>query len=204
MLEIEMKFRVADVAAYEKLLAETLNAVLGEPTTEADVFFTNEALGFPTAGKALRIRRRGNYLATTFKGPKLDKLTKTREEIELPLIDEREDVNEENTKRVDEALANWIKFYNRLGFARYGEVVKTRRRAKTTYGGYEFEITLDKLEGVGYFTELEVTAEKEDFENAKLVVTSLAGKLELTESITSSYLCMVNAKDRYIVEHDAK
>ena len=82
MLEIETKFRVDDSIAYERLLSETLGVELGAPTTESDVFFTNEALGFPNRGKSLRIRRRGNYLAATFKGPRLDSETKTREEIE--------------------------------------------------------------------------------------------------------------------------
>lgn len=204
MLEIEMKFRVPDVDAYKKLLAETLNVELGEPSTEDDVFFTNETLGFPNEGKSLRIRRRGNYLAATFKGPRLDKLTKTREEIELTLVDYREEVDEEQTRRVDQAQKDWIDFYNKLGFARYGEVIKTRRRAQTTYGGREFEITLDEIAGVGYFTELEVTAEKEELEEARLVVVALANKLGLSESIARSYLSMVYENDRFVNEHDAK
>lgn len=199
-----MKFRVSDARAYEKLLRETLGVELGPPTTEDDLFFTNEALGFPNEGKSLRIRRRGNYLAATFKGPRLDAQTKTREEIELTLVDDREEISPENTRRVDLARENWIRFYNRLGFSRYGEVIKTRRRASTTYGGREFEITLDEVAGVGVFTELEVTAEKEDFDAAKLAVVSLAGKLGLSESITRSYLSMVYEQDRYVCENDSK
>lgn len=199
-----MKFRVSDAHAYEKLLRETLGVELGPPTTEDDLFFTNEALGFPNEGKSLRIRRRGNYLAATFKGPRLDAQTKTREEIELTLVDDREESTPENTRRVDLARENWIRFYDRLGFSRYGEVIKTRRRASTTYCGREFEITLDEVAGVGVFTELEVTAEKEDFDAAKLAVVSLAGKLGLTESITRSYLSMVYEQDRYVCENDAK
>ena len=199
-----MKFRVDDADSYERLLNEVLGITLGEPTTEADLFFTNEALGFPNAGKSLRIRRRGNYLAATFKGPRLDKETKTREEIELTLVDERAEQTEENARRVDKARADWIGFYERLGFARYGEVVKTRRRAQTRYGGREFEITLDKIEGIGSFTELEVVAEKEEFEDAKTTVMVLASRLGLKETIVRSYLSMVCEKDRYVCENDAK
>ena len=204
MLEIEMKFRVANAAEYERLISETLGASFGEPTVESDVFFTNEALGFPNEGKSLRIRRRGNYLAATFKGPRLDSQTKTREEIELTLVDERPELTEENARRVDEARANWIRFYERLGFSQYGVVTKSRRRASTEYGGRQFEITLDEIDGLGVFTELEVSAEKEEFVDARAVVMLLAQKLGLRETVTSSYLSMVCAQDRKIAEWDAK
>ncbi len=42
--------------------------------------------------------------------------------------------------RVDEARANWIRFYERLGFSQYGVVTKSRRRASTEYGGRQFEM----------------------------------------------------------------
>lgn len=204
MLEIEMKFRVANAAEYERLISETLGASFGAPTVESDVFFTNEALGFPNEGKSLRIRRRGNYLAATFKGPRLDSQTKTREEIELTLVDERPELTEENARRVDEARANWIRFYERLGFSQYGVVTKSRRRASTEYGGRQFEITLDEIDGLGVFTELEVSAEREEFADARAVVMLLAQKLGLRETVTSSYLSMVCAQDRKIAEWDAK
>ena len=204
MLEIEMKFRVANAAEYERLISETLGASFGAPTVESDVFFTNEALGFPNEGKSLRIRRRGNYLAATFKGPRLDSQTKTREEIELTLVDERPELSEENARRVDEARANWIRFYERLGFSQYGVVTKSRRRASTEYGGRQFEITLDEIDGLGVFTELEVSAEKEEFVDARAVVMLLAQKLGLRETVTSSYLSMVCTHDRKIAEWDAK
>ncbi len=204
MLEIEMKFRVANAAEYERLISETLGASFGAPTVESDVFFTNEALGFPNEGKSLRIRRRGNYLAATFKGPRLDSQTKTREEIELTLVDERPELTEENARRVDEARANWIRFYERLGFSQYGVVTKSRRRASTEYGGRQFEITLDEIDGLGVFTELEVSAEKDEFADARAVVMLLAQKLGLRETVTSSYLSMVCAQDRKIAEWDAK
>ncbi|MBR4751712.1 MAG: class IV adenylate cyclase [Thermoguttaceae bacterium] len=204
MLEIEMKFRVDDSTAYERLLRETLGVEPGAPTTESDVFFTNEALGFPNRGKSLRIRRRGNYLAATFKGPRLDSETKTREEIELTLVDEAPVVDEETTRRVDQARADWIKFYGRLGFLPYGEVVKTRRRARATYEERPFEITLDYVEGLGFFTELETTAEKSEFDAAKGVVLSLAQKLGLRDAVTQSYLSLVFSKDEYLRSCDSK
>ncbi len=204
MLEIEMKFRIEDSNAYEKLLKSTLGVTLGPATTESDVFFTNEALGFPNQGKALRIRRRGNYLAATFKGPRLDSETKTREEIELTLVDERKEQTEENALRVEKARKEWIRFYERLGFLPYGEVNKSRRRGRVEFMGRQLEITLDTIDGLGSFTELEATAEKEEYEEARGVVIVLAKKLGLTVSITRSYLSLIYSQDRYINEHDSK
>ncbi len=204
MLEIEIKYRVDDPTAYERLLEESLGVKFGAPTTESDVFFTNEALGFPNRGKSLRIRRRGNYLAATFKGPRLDSETKTREEIELTLVDEAPVATEETTRRVDQARADWIKFYDRLGFLPYGEVVKTRRRVRAVFEGRSFEITLDRVEGLGFFTELETTAEKIDFDAAKAIVLSLARKLGLRDSVKQSYLSLVFSRDEYLRACDAK
>ncbi|MBQ4080704.1 MAG: hypothetical protein II596_08490, partial [Thermoguttaceae bacterium] len=86
----------------------------------------------------------------------------------------------------------------------YGVVTKSRRRASTEYGGRQFEITLDEIDGLGVFTELEVSAEKDEFADARAVVMLLAQKLGLRETVTSSYLSMVCAQDRKIAEWDAK
>ncbi|MBQ5790150.1 MAG: CYTH domain-containing protein, partial [Thermoguttaceae bacterium] len=85
MLEIEMKFRVPDADAYERRLRDDFSLVFDAPRSEIDLFFRNEAAGFPTEGKALRIRRQDRRLVATFKGPRLDPKAKIREEIELPL-----------------------------------------------------------------------------------------------------------------------
>ena len=135
LLEIEMKFRVPNLAEYEQIARERLGVEFGAPKREDDLFFRNDALGFPDQGKSLRIRRRDDYLAATFKGPRLDAQTKTREELELPLANA--------TGSVDDAQREWTTFFERLGFAPAARVVKTRRRASLSYSSREFELTLD-------------------------------------------------------------
>jgi len=185
MLEIEMKFRVKDALSYEASLQTTLGVKLGAPVLESDVFFTNAALGFPNEGKSLRVRRSGDLLVTTFKGPRLDSTTKTREEIELRLLPERcEDVMIEKTRD------DWIRFYERLGFRSFGKVEKTRRRGRTILEGREFEITLDRVESLGYFAEIETLAPKSEFEDARTSVLALANALGLRDSVTKSYLAL--------------
>lgn len=182
LLEIEMKFRVDDRADYERLAREKLGVEFAAPEREDDLFFRNDALGFPSQGKALRIRRRGEYLAATFKGPKLDAETKTREELELPLSS--------RPGALDAAQDDWTTFFQRLGFTPATRVVKTRRRGSLVYSGRQFEITLDELEGVGLFTELETTTPQSQFEIAKSATLALAKTLGLRHSETKSYLAL--------------
>ncbi len=182
LLEIEMKFRVPNLAEYEQIARERLGVEFGAPKREDDLFFRNDALGFPDQGKSLRIRRRDDYLAATFKGPRLDAQTKTREELELPLANA--------TGSVDDAQREWTTFFERLGFAPAARVVKTRRRASLSYSSREFELTLDVLEGIGVFTEIETTAPRLEFDAAKKVLLELAESLDLRASETKSYLAL--------------
>ena len=184
MLEVEVKFRIEDPAAFESRVASLFGSTFGEPAVESDVFFRNADAGFPEAGKSLRIRRRGNELMTTFKGPLLDASTKTREELELPLA---------TCGDVESAAANWTRFFERLGFQSAARVVKTRRRLRFRYEGREFEATLDVLKGLGTFAELETMAEESEFESARGATLALAAALGLSEPVKSSYLAMALA-----------
>ena len=91
---------------------------------------------------------------------------------------------------VDRARADWSRFFQRLGFTSAAFVEKTRRRGLAEFDGRHFEITLDVLEGIGVFTELETTAPESDFEAAREVVMKLADRLGLRDSIVKSYLAL--------------
>ena len=182
MLEIESKFRVDDAEDYAAKIRARFGVEFGPETREDDLFFRCESLGFPEEGKSLRVRRRGEYLAVTFKGPKLDSATKTREEIELPLaLDGR---------NVEDARETWIRFLTKLGFVPAASVAKSRRRAAVVYAGRSFEITLDRLDGVGVFTELETIAEEVEFERARETTLEFARSLGLENPIVASYLAL--------------
>ncbi|MDO5310060.1 MAG: class IV adenylate cyclase [Planctomycetia bacterium] len=186
MLEVEVKFRVRRPQEYQARIEREFHAQWSAPTVERDLFFVNELQGFPSQGKALRIRQRDDvYLAATYKGPKLDALTKTREEIELPLTPTPSSPEETSKKRQD-----WILFFERLGFQRNVEVVKTRQHARFQWDALTIEATLDSLESLGYFTELEAICEQSELEQTRQAVLKLAEKLHLAEPITQSYLAL--------------
>lgn len=189
MLEVEMKFRVENATEFEKRLKNDFQIEFGEPIRETDVFFKNKALGFPKAGKTLRVRRSGNLLAATFKGPRLDATTKTREEIELPLFPAFETV--ENDAQIAETRAEWIRFFKRLGFEPCAKVEKIRRRGRLTFAGREFEITLDEAPPLGFFTEIETLAEPDELDAARTATLALAQRLRLGETVVKSYLALL-------------
>lgn len=82
--EVEQKFWVDDLRAVERELAQ-LGVRLGEVIEQVDCYFAHPARDFAETDEALRIRRSGSDCFLTYKGPKIDATTKTRQEIEIPL-----------------------------------------------------------------------------------------------------------------------
>src|SRR5438309_3637006 len=84
MLEIELKFPVADFASIERRLAEC-GAAAGAALIEADHYFNAPDRDFARTDEAFRLRRIGNENRITYKGPKQGGPAKTRTEIEVAL-----------------------------------------------------------------------------------------------------------------------
>ena len=82
--EVEQKFPVGDLAGVEARLS-ALGAAVSEPREEVDLYFAHPARDFAATDEALRIRRVGESNCITYKGPKIDRTTKTRREIELAI-----------------------------------------------------------------------------------------------------------------------
>jgi adenylate cyclase class 2 len=173
--EVEQKFPVADMAAFEAKLAAR-GATVSEPRSEIDHYYAHPARDFAASDEALRIRRtdRSSYL--TYKGPKVDTTTKTRREIELELWAQEAKV---------QSLENLLEA---LGFTPVAEVCKYRRKASISWQGREIEAALDEVVDVGTFVELELVAEEDDVEPAKACIASLARELGLSGSERRSYL----------------
>jgi adenylate cyclase, class 2 len=176
--EVEMKFPVADVSALESRLHE-LGGVISEPKTEIDVYFAHPARDFAQTDEALRIRRKGDSNSITYKGPKIDALTKTRHEIDLPL------------PPGEDAAAVWTGLLGSLGFSPVGEVRKSRRKANIAWQGRNVEVSLDSIDRLGTFVELELIAASEDVAAARDCILALAASLKLANSERRSYLELV-------------
>jgi len=180
--EVELKFPVAEMDALEAKLAE-LGVEILPPQVEVDRYFAHPAKDFAKTDEALRIRRKGDSNFITYKGPKIDPTTKTRHEIELPL------------SGGEESNADWTRMLQALGFTPVGEVRKTRRKAHIAWQGRMIEGSLDEIDRLGTFAELELVVEPEGIETAKTCITSLAAALGLTGSERRSYLeLLLNAQ----------
>jgi adenylate cyclase class 2 len=176
--EVEMKFPVADSAALEARLAG-LGAEIAAAQSEVDVYFAHPARDFARTDEALRLRRKGPANFLTYKGPKIDAATKTRREIDLPL------------PSGEETAAAWTELLEALGFSVVGTVVKSRRKAHIAWQGRDVEASLDTVEGLGPFIELELIAETAGVEAATRCITSLAEAIGLERSERRSYLELV-------------
>ncbi len=173
--EVEQKFPVTDMPALESKLAE-IGATISEPKLEVDLYFAHPARDFAKTDEALRIRRKGPLNFITYKGPKIDRTTKTRHEIDLPL------------ESGEESAEAWVAMLEALGFTPVGEVRKSRRKANILWQGRRVEGSLDKVERLGTFAELELVVEFDGIEAAKACIASLAETLGLSVSQRRSYL----------------
>lgn len=173
--EVEQKFPVADFSAVEAKLSAA-GAIVSAPQEEVDTYYAHPSRDFGETDEALRIRRVGSASRMTYKGPKVDTTTKTRREIELPLAGEPELVGE------------WPNLLEALGFSPVGKVRKLRRKATVPWQGREVLATLDDVEDVGTFVELELVADESGLQSARDCIASLAEALGLRESERRSYL----------------
>lgn len=176
--EVEQKYPVADLAAIEAGLAE-IGAAVSETRVEVDVYYAHPARDFAATDEALRIRRVGSTSSITYKGPKVDKTTKTRREIELPL------------GTSEEGFTAWAGLLEALGFTPVGEVRKRRRKAWASWQGRSVEVSLDEVTRLGTFVELELVVEADDVEGAKACIASLAERLGLSAAERRGYLDML-------------
>ncbi len=191
MFEVEMKFKVEDPFKYECKLKEFYGVVLGDIRVESDLFLQPFNRDFRQTDECLRIRSCGDELNITYKGPKLDFVSKTREEIELPLyLPCFSNIKPEISKV--EIEEKWLIMFERLGFRRAAQLIKKRREGTLILEDQMVSITLDEIEGRGFFTELEViVAEKVKIPFVRDVLTRFAVENALGTGIRKSYLELV-------------
>jgi adenylate cyclase class 2 len=181
MLEIEMKFPIGDFAAVEKALRER-GARSPEALHEADHYFNAPDRDFAGTDEALRIRRIGHASFITYKGPRRDRQTKTRTEIEVPLAEG------------EETAIAFQRLLEHLGYRPVRVVCKERRIFHLECSPFRVQACLDQVADLGNFVELEIVAEEKHLEEARRTLLDLAKALALKEPERRSYLELLLAR----------
>jgi adenylate cyclase, class 2 len=172
--EVEQKFRIEDNQVEQELAS--LGVQFSAAVRQRDQYFNHPARHFAVTDEAFRIRSVGERNYVTYKGPKIDPMTKTRRELELPIGDG------------SEAASLFAEMLRALGFQPAGVVTKQRRTGPLMWEGQRLEVVLDDVEGLGPFLELETSADDDRLAMAQAAVKSLAARLGLSGSERRSYL----------------
>ena len=179
--EVEVKFPLSDPAEVCARLA-ALGLHFGPAVEQVDHYFNHPARDFAATDEALRLRQVGVENCVTYKGPKIDKSTKTREEIELSLPAGRQ------------VADDFAALFRVLGFCPAGTVRKERQRGTLSGDGHLVEVALDNIQVIGCFLELEISANDESLESAKKALESLAQELGLGRTERRSYLELIKSR----------
>ena len=176
--EVEIKFRSADHDLLRRRLAGR-GAVEETPVVQVDTYLNHPSRDFARTNEAFRLRRIGAENRITYKGPKLEGPTKTREEIELSLAEG------------EDAFDQLRRLFENLGFRPVATIRKERTTFHLSDPPLRIEVALDRAEGLGDFAEIEIIAPSEaELPAAQGAVMALAGELGLTEVEPRSYLRM--------------
>lgn len=178
--EVEIKFRRQAADGLEARLAH----LGGEPGTEMlqqDTYFAHPVRNFARTDEAFRIRSVGDKNRLTYKGPRIDSQSKTRQEVEVSLA-----AGAAARRQMTEMLLA-------LGFKIVLTVVKARRHWEIEWEQRSIHVALDTVEDVGEFAELEVLAAESDWQAARDSLLRLARDLRLNDFERRSYLELVLA-----------
>ena len=180
MIEVEVKAKIRSFDEMRKRLDE-INAVKVKTEHQEDRYFNSPVRDFAQTDEALRIREtkseEKHNLFITYKGPKIDAKSKTREEVEMGIED------------ADKAS----KIFENLGFNEVRTVVKDRE-----YYQYEnYEISLDNVHGLEPYMEIEISLEdNSDYSKAQESIFELFEKLGITDGFErTSYLELLEELD---------
>lgn len=177
MYEVELKVPADHDTVRERLAA--LGADRRDVVDQADTYFEHPVRDFGETDEAIRIRREirdgETEAAVAYKGPLVEAESKSRVEFETGVAD---------GETMDRVLRE-------LGFERFETVEKRRER----YSIDEYTVTLDAVEGVGEFVEVETEAETVEpaREGAEAVLREL--ELDPADQVRTSYLGLLLTPD---------
>lgn len=178
MIEVEAKFLVSDEDALEQSISQYFDDATRIDCVQTDEYFNHPCRDFGTTDEALRIRNCDDRLEMTYKGPRLDNHTKTREELELEI----QNVCSPETDRTLRAILL------ALGFRLAGVVHKKRRSYSTEVEGRLLTLSVDHVQGLPLYVELEITCDAVERDSATATLLRMAERMELSHSERRSYL----------------
>ena len=173
MIEVEVKAKIDSFEEMEKKL-EKIGAIKTKKEFQEDIYFNSPVVDFAQTDEALRIRTTkendNTNIFITYKGPKIDSQSKTRKEIEMGIDDSK--------KCAD--------IFEEIGF----EKVRTVRKNRQYYEYENFEISLDDVEELDPYMEIETgLKDGEDYSEAQDEIFKLFEKLGITDGFErTSYL----------------
>lgn len=174
-VEAEIKAPLADPDEFRARLLE-MGASPAGSVRQIDRYYDHPARDFGETDEALRLREQSGATRLTYKGPRLDPETKSRSEY---------DVGVDSPEKMDDVLEC-------LGFEKAAEIVKDREMLTLD----EITATIDEVEGLGTYTELERRVEEEDFDEARKQLLDMAEELGLDDLERRSYLELKIEKER--------
>ncbi len=174
MIEIEIKARAGLDALRKRLRQE--GAGLERTVEQTDIYYNSPCRDFAKTDEALRLRDEGGQIFLTYKGKKLDAMSKTRKEVEVEVAD---------FARMEDVLLS-------LGFKMTLRVHKIRE----IYHLGGAVVCLDRVDGLGDFVELETLAVDESAvaERRDWLIDMMRNLGVKGDLIRESYLEMLLAK----------
>jgi adenylate cyclase class 2 len=174
MLEVELKVKIPSLGPVREQLVRK-NARSGGKVHEHDIYYNAPHRDFGQTDEAVRVRYTDDHAVVTYKGPKIKKFgLKAREELNFAV---------ESGKDFETML-------DRLGFRKTLEVNKWRE----TFRLGNASVSLDTVDGLGTYAEIEVIAEDEG-DNPTAAIEAIAQEIGVVgEPILESYLEMLLAK----------
>jgi len=180
MFEIEVKVPLKDAAETEMQLIES-GFCKSQKIREEDHYYDNASSSIKNNGEALRVRHITDLASgesesvITFKGKKMDTVSKSRKELETGVSDGQ--------------LAEQI--FEAIGFSRVSpSVIKVRQELVWE----DMTACVDRIDGLGGFLELEIVISDEEEKDSALSKISLVlEKLgySLSDTIRNSYLALL-------------
>lgn len=176
MLEVEAKFAVPDVSRIRARLNRQ-GVRMTRRQQERDVYYNAPHRDFGETDEALRVRYDDTGVTVTYKGPKVRVgSAKAREEFNLAVA---------SGETLEEILS-------RLGFRRAATVSKAREFYETG----DTTVTLDDVEGLGTFIEIEILTESDREDAARRIGVTAKGLGVDGPPIYTSYLEMLVSKQK--------